>query len=376
MASPARDLHSKAMESLARADVARLSGKPRSVKRHLTLSLTLEEQAAYVLRERYDAEPTRSLLFKGAAIIALRLSDWRKAEQMVAYALAGNPPIAVAEELRNLLEDIHFNRHILDSSVKLAEDELDLTVAGNAIGYGIADKDEVFRRVEVLQTIFIRNTERRMQIPFRQRGRPLPVVSREVQLFLATPRAASFGMTIKLGSDQGVLDGMSDVTSMVQNTLLALDAFNSENDSVLRDIIPEEVYRSNFVRQAQELLPDGRRVKAVHLAADSTSRRKVVSLTRKKRATHNADAHREGKVSESKSIYFLTGEILAMDSRAKDEYIAVVSDHGTERVYVPSEAMDTIATYYKDRARVKVRKSGGRLVFEDIDRLFPEGDLD
>jgi len=363
------------MELLAKADIARLERKPRLLKGSLTRSLALEEEAASYYATRYEIEPTRSQLYKGAALIALRLNDWRRAERLVALALSGDPPSHNAEELRNIYEDIHFSRHILSEKVRLSEDEIDLTVAGNAVGFGVAEKDEVFRRVEVLQTIFIRGAERRRDMPFRRRGRPAAEVSRDVQLFLATPRAASFGMTIKLGSDQGSLPGMNDTASIVQDALSALEAFNLNSEERLSLVIPDDDYRRNFVSVARELLPDGKKVKTVHLAADGDNNRRVVSLTRSRRESGPDVTRASGRGKGREPFVTLVGEIRVMDSRADTEYIALISDGGrTSKLYAPGEVMtDVLPHYYKTRVRVVARQEGQRLIYVDIDRLDDDG---
>ena len=371
--SEARTFHRQAMEYLAQADMAQLKSNKTSARTLLKKSLELEEQAANFYMYRFEIEPTRSQLYKGAAIIAIRLKDWRRAEKLVSFALAGDPPPHNAEALRNILEDIHFTRHILDTNVQLSDDEIDITVAGEAIGYGIADKDEVFRRVEALQNLFVRAAERRREIPFRRRGQPSPEVTKDVQLFLATPRAASFGVKIKLGSDQGKLPGMSESASLVQDTLNALQAFSSNQTKELEVAIPEASYLQNFVTVARELLPDGRKVKAVHLSSDQNEERKTVSLTRRRRDKSEFEPKQlEGERRQENSTVILIGEIRAMDSREEDEYVTVLTSNGPEKLHVPGEKMDALTYYYKNSVRVTARREGKRLTYVDVDRIESE----
>ncbi|HEX5271222.1 MAG TPA: hypothetical protein VFW33_12065, partial [Gemmataceae bacterium] len=55
-------------------------------------------------------EPTRSVLHRSAASLALECGEYREAERLIATALAGSPPETIAEELRDLLHRVYFDR--------------------------------------------------------------------------------------------------------------------------------------------------------------------------------------------------------------------------------------------------------------------------
>jgi hypothetical protein len=103
MASP-RELHLKAMEVMDRA----LTDE-RDIQRTLDLlreALHLEIAAADSLNAEYASEPTRSLLFRGAASIALRVQDIARAKRYAEVGLAGKAPAEIREELSDVYEQI------------------------------------------------------------------------------------------------------------------------------------------------------------------------------------------------------------------------------------------------------------------------------
>jgi hypothetical protein len=53
--------------------------------------------------DQFNLEPTRSVLHRSAAALALECSELREAERLIGRALAGNPPEEIANELRDLL---------------------------------------------------------------------------------------------------------------------------------------------------------------------------------------------------------------------------------------------------------------------------------
>jgi hypothetical protein len=96
------ELHSKAMEIAQSAFVARIQSNTIQVKQLSLKAYEYEREAAMRLLNDYDIEPTRSVLFRSAASLALNFEDYREAEKMIALGLLGNPPPEILEELREL----------------------------------------------------------------------------------------------------------------------------------------------------------------------------------------------------------------------------------------------------------------------------------
>lgn len=65
----------------------------------------METQAAEMLKDELGIEPSRSVLYRSAASMAISCEEYRHAEKLIATALMGNPPEEIAEELRDLLTE-------------------------------------------------------------------------------------------------------------------------------------------------------------------------------------------------------------------------------------------------------------------------------
>ena len=102
----AERLHDQAMDTAERAAIAKLhqNAQWRELFRQ---AFTLEREAALTFVNDYNFEPSRSVLYRSAAALALECSEWRAAEQLIAAALAGSPPDEIAEELRDLLQQVY-----------------------------------------------------------------------------------------------------------------------------------------------------------------------------------------------------------------------------------------------------------------------------
>ena len=107
----AQQLHSLAMDHAEEAYVAKMRGNIKAFEDSTRLALELETQAASIVAPFLDFEPSRSVLFRSAASLALDIHEYRIAEKLICTGLAGNPPLEIAEELRFLYEQSQFEHH-------------------------------------------------------------------------------------------------------------------------------------------------------------------------------------------------------------------------------------------------------------------------
>lgn len=106
--SQLHELHHNAMRLVDAADQARRAGNVQAAREQLRQAFEQERQAAAVSAADVNLEPTRSVLHRSAASLALECGALREAERLIAVALSGNPPEEIAEELRDLLEQVYF----------------------------------------------------------------------------------------------------------------------------------------------------------------------------------------------------------------------------------------------------------------------------
>jgi FHA domain len=100
-------LHQAAMEAYDLAVSAEKAGEGARAAESYRDALELESEAAGRVASRIEFEPTRSVLHRSAAAIALRCQEFLRAEQLIAVALSGNPPDEIAVELRELLDEVN-----------------------------------------------------------------------------------------------------------------------------------------------------------------------------------------------------------------------------------------------------------------------------
>jgi hypothetical protein len=158
-----RHIHRQAMEQSDLAIRERMKGDEQAAQRHLQHAYELEADAANALLTELTAEPARSVLFRSAATLARDCARFSDAEKLIHKALARDPPDEIAEELRDLLEQVSFQRHL-----ELSEKEVQMSIAGKVVGFGIAPTKVFLRRVESTENLPTPGWPRRGRIGSRQ----------------------------------------------------------------------------------------------------------------------------------------------------------------------------------------------------------------
>jgi hypothetical protein len=96
-------LHQSAMLLAQEAETTRDTARSQTLFR---AAFEKEREAAELLQDRLDLEPTRSVLFRSAASLAVDCRDFAEAERLLEKGLAGRPPADIANEMRDLRRSI------------------------------------------------------------------------------------------------------------------------------------------------------------------------------------------------------------------------------------------------------------------------------
>ncbi len=100
--STGREIHHKAMELVHQSFAARNNGDIEKYVELTKQALVFEKEAALMLLDKFEAEPTRSIMFRGAGTLAFNCGEVEQAEELVNHGLKGNPPAEVENELKDL----------------------------------------------------------------------------------------------------------------------------------------------------------------------------------------------------------------------------------------------------------------------------------
>lgn len=363
--SEINELHDQAMEFADLAFLAKRRGDTQKSDDYTLEAYRLEAEAAALVASDISAEPTRSILHRSAAVLALESGNMREAERLIAIALSGNPPFEIADELRDLLDKVHFERHLQLRDISLNPNEVQFSIAGNEAGHGVAQTDEFLDRVKDVEKLIFRTVERLLGQEYRERGSAKTSVTQGYQLYISAPRPGSFSVTLRLGR-QMALPGFDISTQAINEVLECIKLINNGQEEELKEKIPQPAYYQNFVGLAKRIAPDGDAINFVGLTTVQDGIEKGAPLTRPKRDFPLIASTSTG-TGESRTST-ITGQ-LKHASSIRANQIRVVDTKGKVHIITVPEGLmsDVVRPYWDTNVKITVSKQDNRLTLIDIE---------
>jgi hypothetical protein len=362
-----RELHEQAMDLAEQAAIALRNEAPDQARSLFRRAFDLEAEAAHLLRGRVKDEPTRSVLYRSAASLALDCGESREAEQLITAALSGEPPDAIADELRDLLERVYFERHLQLRGVSLAPEEVQLSIAGRSVGFGIAESDAFIGRVETFGKLVYRTGERRMNMPYRDRGDPPPIIKEALEVYVSVPRAASFAVSMKIGRPHGQRTLGLDPSDVIDDIVQGSELLDKNNEDEVKRRIPNVAYFRNFKALVRQLAPTGDDVTVVGLTVLRNGKEKRVTLTRRRDSISLAPEVPRSVTGPQRVE--VRGKLLYADKiHDQASKIKVVDSAGKPHLIVVPEGMmsDIVRPLWEDEVIVIGTQNGDTISLEDI----------
>ena len=372
--------HRKAMDFADAAFLARRKGNSVQAHEYYRQALAREREAANAISDRYDLEPSRSVLYRSAATLALSCRDFREAERLAACGLVGeNVPEEICEELHDVLADVQRSRHHKLHGIIVPSDELQLSLEGAAVGHGVIRDNLLGPRVQTVGILLRRTMSRLRRRPFEEesayhRQRP------DAFVYVSPPVAASHMIGFRIGTRpmEPMNTPLSEMeesapsrnlfTEVVDEFLTCIDLVNKKDMRGLRKRIRDKTYYRNFLALARSIAPDGSDICSVEFATtlEGEERRVVFSSQRDSlQCLEIMDSHRttterikiQGKLLKASVIQQSMGSI------------QVVEDSKTKHtIRVPRGLMaDVVGPMLEEEIVVTAANYGNRSVLIDID---------
>ncbi len=380
MTPSAADLHREAMAFADRAMLATLKGDHGSALELYRQAFDNERRAALAARDADIGEPTVWILHRSAATLALDAKEVREAERLVATALAFDPPSAIADELRDLWEQVQFRRHLALRGLELSPSEFQFSMTGSAVGFGIVASDEFVERVQTLETLLYRTAERRLGRPFRDRGRRKQSLQKEIDIYVSVPRAASFAVTFRIGRSDQLPLPLPELTTfadeLIDEVLTCFDMLNRGKDETIRERIREPAYFRNFIGLASKIAPDGHDITGVGFTAAKAGETREVALVRSKTALPSPEATPPPEpAAEAGEPVVVTGRLEYASKLQDEREIRIETDTGrVYRVIVPEGLMnDIVKPLWDEHVTVHGTRRRDRIFLVRIDPAEAEG---
>ena len=377
--SNTKQVHRKAMMLAQDAYVFVLHGDEQSALRLYESAFELEREAAMTLVADELKEPTRSVLFRSAASLAVKCKKFREAEKMVALGLAGNPPDEIANELRDLYEDINFFRHLELKDTELDNSEFLLSFSGNEVGFGKINSREFLNRYEAIEKLTYRTAERKLKVAYRKDSKITDNIKNLFEPFFSVPKAASFAVVVKLGKQTSqieMFDNHSMQEEVINEIIECVELINRADYAALKVKINDENYYENFVSLTKVLAPDGERISQTGFTISRNGQQKGVALKRKQETFKDeinkikADKN-EVENQQAPEFVKLIGTLKI--ANAKQNTIEIMPIKGAnpfnQKIKVSEGLSDVVKMYFDEVVEVNLIKKDGKIYeLKEIDR--------
>jgi len=363
--SSVKELHERSMELAQRAMISRHKGDNEQAVELAGQAAKLEAEAAELIPENMESEPTRSILYRSAASLAYQGEEFKLSQNLILKGLLGYPPIEIETELKNLYEQVNFEQNLLESGLTLEQEDFQLSLQGSMVGAGTILIKEFMRRLEAIQRLISKTTQRLMGRTFQTSG----PISTEFQIFvpaISVPRAGSFSVTIKLAKFEETHQMQYLVTAeeVINQLMEGVDLVNKNDFEGLIKIIQIESYFENFIQNTKELAPDG---KNINLVGFSTPKRVVTLSTPRSEIKKSIDAALMKSIKEEEVVPVeIQGEMDYADSRNVNR-IGLTTENGDRENIIISEGMvEIVRLYYGNLVIISGVRKGKDIHLSDI----------
>ena len=143
-------------------------------------------------------------------------------------------------------------------------------------------------------------------------------VEDELELYVSVPRAASFAVSFRIGGPQLelALAGASFPREVITDVFDCFELLNAVNFRELEERIPDESYFRNFVGLAEQIAPDGEKVRRVGFTVTTVQGERHVVLTPKQERIRGTVP--VSKPIEREAIVEIVGTLLVANAKSME----------------------------------------------------------
>ncbi|MGH8533035.1 MAG: hypothetical protein ACREV1_10020 [Gammaproteobacteria bacterium] len=350
---------------------AQLAARARDMARAIDLykrAGDLERQAL----DQLDVSKARTRGITAVSAVALwfKAGEYLLAEQL-AHSILADPhiPDFAREDLRNLVQGIWTESTKQKAGVAFVPGQVLVSVKGGEIVTGGAPLDLIVDKVQTIQAMFYRTIEYMNGVSHRRVGRP----TRELQescrpwLFQSAPGSYQFSVAIQKPAQPDFFKPDIEPERIAQHFLEIVSASSGEDTSTLEKLVPDENYRSTFLKLARNLAPTGRTFNRIEFRASGETR--PITLGVESRVNINQQLRKKPAfpTTADEVLEEWRGTLRAV--HLDKDWLEVVVDSVSVHVEGLQDAVDDVIGPMVNRAVIvrAVRVSPNKLKFVDIE---------
>ena len=365
------ELHDEAMDIMNKAIELESEGRNEEALNLFLRACDLESESAYLVEKNEVNEPSRGMLFLGAASLAWRGKEYQRAERLVCEGLSGFPTEKTKQDLRQLHDEIKFKIIAEETAQDLKEAETEIRFfGGEGVGYGRILARALMQKVDALEKMVARTIQRKSGLPFENHPKK-HIALPSYQLNVEWAPAGSFGMRVRL--TQKLAEPISLIAPTPQEILDEvvnnIQIVSTGNEEDLRKKIEDEEYCAHFVSQAKEMLPDGKTVKNVGFIGSKksfTTSKTKKELSAEIEKSDDASLHSKKKTPE---IHTYKGWLRLSDGFKNRFVLSTEGDEKPIQIHVRDALEELAKKYFGDLVEIKCEKRGTKYYLKDITSL-------
>lgn len=350
---------------------AQLAARARDMAR----AIDLYKRAGDLEREALDLlhvskTRTRGITAVSAVALWFKAGEYTLAEQL-AHSMLADPhiPDFAREDLRNLVQGIWTESSKQKAGVAFVPGQVLVSVKGGEVVTGGAPLDLIVDKVQTIQAMFYRTIEYVNGVSHRRVGRPTKELQESCRpwLFQSAPGSYQFSVAIQKPAQPDFFKPDIEPERIAQHFLEIVRASSGEDTSALEKLVPDENYRSTFLKLARNLAPTGKTFDRIELRGSGETR--PVALGIESRVNINQQLRKKppfpttaGEVLEE-----LRGTLRAV--HLDKDWLEVVVDSVSVHVEGLQDTVDDVIGPMVNRAVIvrAVRVSTKKLKFVDIE---------
>lgn len=343
--------------------------------RNASTAVELYKRAAEFERRALDAldvskARTRGITAVSAVALWFKAGEYTSAEQL-AYSMLADAriPDFAREELRTLVQAIWTENSKQKAGVAFIPGQVLVSVKGGEVITGGAPLDLIVDKVQTIQSMFYRTIEFLRGDALRRVGRP----SKELQeacrpwLFQSAPGSYQFSVAIQKPQQSDFFKQDVEPERIAQHFLEIVSASSEDDIAKLETLVPDDGYRSTFLKLTRNLAPTGKTFDRIELRASGEM--KPVALSADARANINQQL-RKKTVAQATSdgiLEELRGTLRAV--HLDKDWLDVVVDAVSMHVEGLQDTVDDLIGPMVNRSVVvrAIRVSRKKLKFSDIE---------
>jgi len=343
--------------------------------RNTEQAIDLYRQAAEVERRALDQIDiskvrTRGVTAVSAVALWFKAGEYAHAEQL-AYLMLADPlfPDFAREDLRNLVQAIWTESSKKKAGVTFIPGQVMVSIKGGEVVTGGAPLDLIVDKVQTIQSMFYRTIEFLNGVSHRRVGRPTKDLQEACRpwLFQSAPGSYQFSVAIQKPTQSDFFKKDIEPERIAQHFLEIVSASSGDNTAELERLVPDETYRTTFLKLARNLAPTGKSFDRIELRASGETR--PVALGVKSRSNINQQLRKKSPLpTKAEEVpEELRGTLRALD--LDKDWLDIVVDGVAIHIDGLQDAVDDVIGPMVNRSVIvrAVRTSQKKFKFVDIE---------